>query len=258
MNITGQGIWIWQLPRCCRGDMERVIDECQRMLLGHVLIKCVDGRKRYKTNATHDAYVIGKLRECGIHIIGWGFHYAKDPEAEAEMAVRACRDLGHTLYICNAEKEFEQRGGAQAAARFVAKFRELAGSQIELGLSTFALPSLHPRFPYDAFLNGENACRFVMPQIYTVPSRRHPFLQSLRSYWQKAQDELHAFSAQAIPTLRAYTGDGMFDWQAIADDASDFLASARSENMPAWNWWVWQSAETNRAMWRALAEFDHD
>ena len=128
------------------------------------------------------------------------------------------------------------------------RFRSQAGAR--LGLSTFALPSLHPDFPYQAFLSG---CDFIMPQIYTVPSRRWAFLRELHGYATEAVDQLNRYGRPVIPTLRAYTGDGLYDWRRIVEDARAFLATPLAQSLPAFNWWVWQSAERNVDMWRLLS-----
>lgn len=254
MTISGQGIWIWQLERSCGGDVERLVEECLARRFGHVLLKCCDGARRYARNQALDGYVAGRLRAQGVQVLGWGFHYGRRPEAEAEAAVAACRELGHTIYVCNAEREFETARGAEKAARFARRFHDCCNGAIALGLSTYALPSLHPRFPYAAFLEH---CAFIMPQIYTVPSRRWPMLASLREYLAWSDEALRAFAKPVIPTLRAYTGDGVFDWRVIAADARDFLDSEARARLAAWNWWVWQSAETNAPMWALLREAIH-
>ena len=254
--ICGQGIWIWQIARCAHGDLERLIDAAREMPFDHVLVKCVDGTRAYAPNVQSNAYLCSRLHECGRQVIGWGFHYGRDPEAEAEAAVRSCLDLGHSLYVCNAEGEFERPDGAERARQFVEAFTEYAAGRVRLGLSTFALPSLHPCFPYAAFLD-DPICDVVMPQVYTVPSRRRPYLERLETYARRAKDELGVFGKPVIPTLRAYTGDGVFSWDDIVADARSFANSEVGRTLRAWNWWSWQSAERCQAIWRLLEASRH-
>jgi len=233
--------------RCCHGDMEELIDTCARKAFSHVLVKCVDGASAYRRNAAANAYVCRRIREQGVQVIGLGFHYGRDPEAEAEAAVRSCLDLGHSIYVCNAEREFEADDGDERARRFVEAFSEYSAGRVALGLSAFALPSLHPRFPYRAFLDS---CQFVMPQIYTVPSKRRPYLSDLVQYAERSACELAAFDRPVIPTLRAYAGDGVYDRAMITKQARQFLQSRSTSSFSAWNWWVWQGAEIHAPLWR--------
>lgn len=251
-SLHGQGIWIWQLPQCAGGNPEQLIAQCIRQHFNHVLIKCVDGAKPFTRNAGIDRAIVKRLRELNIMVAGWGYHYGRDPEAEALAAVESCQRLGHSIYVCNSEVEFENPDGPDRARRFIETFRKQADTSITLGLCTFALPSLHPKFPYAAFMDGDGVCDFIMPQIYPVPSRRHPFLSQLGPYAARAMEELSAFNKPVIPVLRAYAGDGVYDWSAMTDDAAAFLASPLAASLLAFNWWNWQSAETHRPLWELL------
>jgi len=256
-ELTGQGIWIWQLPQCRGGDVAAIVAQCKQRHFSHVLIKCADGAHSFACNARADEALVRELRANGITVAGWGYHYGRDPEAEARNAVQCCQRLGHTIYVCNAEKEFEDDNSAKGddastrARRFIKAFRE-HGAGIALGLCTFALPALHARFPWRAFLQDGNGCEFVMPQIYTVPSHARPYLAHLLSYAMRAEEELRAFGRPIIPVLRAYAGDGMNNWRQITEDARDFIHSEWTQKQKAYNWWMWQSAESNKEFWELV------
>ncbi len=253
---AGQGVWLWQIPASGGGRPERIAEEAARQGFSHALIKCADGARTYKTNAAAEGRLCRLLRERGIRPIGWGFHRGGEAARdEAAAAARRCGELGHDAYVLNAEAHWERgEAGAERMRVFLAEFRARTAGRVALGLSTFALPSLHPLFPYKAALAGDGACDFALPQIYTVPGSRRPCLRSAIPYLSKALEELRVFSKPVVPTLRAYTGDGSFDWEEIARDARRFLAAAGSFAVDGWNWWVWQAAESYPDLWQALRE----
>ena len=253
--LKGEGIWIWQLPQSAGGSVKRLVTDAVRMKFDHVLIKCCDGKSKYMINDHGDNRAVAALRAAGIQVAGWGYHYGGDPDAEAKIAVAMCRELSHDVYVLNAEREFETAAGGEKILRFIQTFRAQGGVNISLGLSTFSLPSLHGGFPYAKALVGAGACEFVLPQVYTVPSRRKPSLRTALTYLEEARRELAQFGKPVIPTLRAYRGDGLEDEEYIADDAIAFLEKAPTLGLPAWNWWNWPSGEGIPRLWAALAQY---
>lgn len=253
--IGGEGIWLWQLPESSGGDKKRIVADVIRMKFDHVLVKVADGARPYATNDAADDYVCAELEAAGVQVAGWGFHYGADPEAEARVAAQMCHQLRLSEYVLNAEKHFEKALGPEMVERWIRTFREEIGDRVRLGLSTFALPEFHSSFPYERALTMDGGAEYVMPQVYTVPSQKWPWLVMTLSYLQEAKKQLARYGKPILPTLRAYTGDGKFNIQEIEEDAIRFLDAAPTLDLPGWNWWVWQSAEKLPRLWAALAAY---
>lgn len=259
-QMQGKGIWLWQIPRTGNGVPLDIVAEAKIQGFQHVLLKCVDGVSDYANNAALDNELARRLRRAGIACVGWGFGYGTNPAAEARRAAEMCKELGHTEYIYNAEIHYERKSDAGDRMReFLRVFREETGGAVTLGLSSFALPRFHGKFPYEEALAravSDEACDYFMPQIYCTQSKRHAFLRSPVEYLRKVTDQVRAFSkCPIIPTFRAYLGDGMGDWQGVRDDLKEFFEHVGEFDVTAFNWWVWQSAEDDPSTWKILRDF---
>lgn len=254
----GEGVWDWQISAALGGNPEKRVAEVLAQKFDHYFLKAQDGTRIYTRNDSKDNEIVQELRRAGVHVSGWMFGYNNAPKEEARRALERCADLYGRDYIYNIEKSVEEERGKEVVETFLETFRSEGGRNICLGGSTFSLPSLHPRFPYSALLDPVDGCDYIMPQIYTVPSR-FEYLDKTLTYLARSLHELAPFGKPIVPTLRAYKGDGRFDEELITNDAIVFMKEAvalvQAKMIAGWNWWVLQSAITMPRLWEAMREY---
>jgi hypothetical protein len=93
-----------------------------------VSVKCVDGSKPYRMGEAKET--AKETLAAGMKLHAWGFHYClTDIQArnEAEVAAKACIELGAEAYHWNAEKQWAATGDpASCAIAFAQEFKSFA------------------------------------------------------------------------------------------------------------------------------------
>ena len=149
MLPEGKGFYIWQVPKCDKGDVGAIAAIAKAADLHHAFIKVADGTKTYNvTSAGVDLVypLVLALRAVGISVWGWGYVYGDFPEAEAEIGVKRMRDLDLDGYIVDAESQYKAAGKATAAKTYMAKLRAGVGA-LPIGLSSYRYPTPAQRIP---------------------------------------------------------------------------------------------------------------
>lgn len=235
MNIKGPGMFVWQASQCAKGDPIAFARTAYNQGWTWIAPKLVNetGKVRDEDMAFIEK-AADALYASDIAIVPWCYLRPGNVVQVAEMAALVCKKLNAKAFIVNAEKEFKEGTGARAAAAiFCSAFKERVDG-VDLILSTFAQPSLHSAFPYDAFLSY---CDGFAPQLYGS----RPTMQMIEA--KKLADR---FKVDLIPTFRAYLGDGIEDKDFVVENLKrcHLALEEPSLGITAWNYWHWQSVET--------------
>lgn len=188
--FLGKSLWIWYVNRFNNGDLPSIVAECHRLNVTGVWIKAHDGGNVWP----QFAQAVGPLKDAGLAVGAWGFCYGNAPEAEGQAALAAIQ-AGAQGYIADAEGAYETPAKAPAARTFV---EMVAGGGVPTGLSSFFVPSYHPAFPFQAFLDGMD---YGVPQVYWSEAG-----WPVSSAFETALREWSAFGKTVIPSGQAYGG----------------------------------------------------
>jgi len=240
--LSGKGYFMWKAINCNAGRPQEIAAAAYAADLGHVLIKIADGVLGYNQSVNVPA-IVEALQAYGIEVWGWQYIYGQSPSVEAQVAIREILRTGVTGFVVNAEREFKAPGMATAAIAYMSALRS-GVSDLPIALSTYRFPSLHPQFPYAAFLAR---CNLAMPQVYWLYSH-DPVQQLTRSLAEYRR----LTSLPIIPTGAAWKQNG---WQSTPADCNAFLQAAQSAGLPAANFWSWDASQ-NLPTWDAIAAYD--
>ena len=263
-NLTGKGMYLWQIKRVLGGDPARIAQACVDAGLTHVWIKVADGiqeynkwgivngREYYNLQSGEDLVppLIAALRDRGISPWGWQYIYGTYPDREALLAYERCKSLGVDGFVINAEKEFERDNTSakmdwdkqqRAAQTYSASLYLNMGGDMPIGFSSFRYPTAHP-LPYPAFLG---VCNFNAPQVYWIGSN-NPEAQldrSLKEY--RAIRDIPQF-----PTGAAYG-------QVTADQIRRFMQASKDRGLAGCNFWEMKYAIDSHDYWSTISQFDY-
>jgi hypothetical protein len=250
--LQGKGFFTWWLVNVESGSPQTIASLAVAANLTHVLIKVADGPFIYNVDRTtgHDyaVAVSQALRANGIQVWAWHYVYGDNPDGEASMAIRRCRDIQADGYVINAEQEYKRAGMRERARRMMTLLRASLPA-LPMALSSYRYPSLHPELPWREFLNGVD---ISMPQVYWMQAT-NPAQQLLRSV-----REYQAMTPYRpiVPTGAAFREHG---WQPSVAEVLEFLNTAQSLNLPAVNFWEWSNARSGRlpGVWEAIRDFPY-
>ena len=240
--LTGKGYFMWKAINCKAGRPEEIAAEAFAADLGHVLIKIADGVFRYNVDVDLPA-IVAALQAAGVTVWGWQYIYGGNPAGEAAIAIRQIQATGVTGFVVNAEREFKQPGMGTRARTYMQALRASVGD-MPIALSTYRFPSLHPQFPFTAFLDF---CDVAMPQVYWLYSHDpvQQLARTLAEYYQLT-------TLPVIPTGAAWKQNS---WQSTAADCTAFLQAAEIAGCQAANFWSWDASQ-HLPTWQAIATYD--
>jgi len=248
MTLQGKGFFINDLFACEAGNPAAIQAGARLAGLSHVVVRIADGAKAvgFDTNGVDAlAPVVQALQAAGIAVWGWGTAYGEDPQGEAAVAVARLRDLVLDGFVVRAGAGFEKPGRETYAWRFLDALRREV--DLPVALSSYRFPIFHPRFPWAAFLE---LCDLHMPQVFW--EHAHDAGSQLRE--SKRQCDALPNAKPYIPTGAAYGPLGA--WAPDQADLADFLGAARDLDLPAVNFFAWESCRANLpALWESIAAF---
>ena len=172
------------------------------------------------------------LREVGVEVAAWGFHYGRAygayVRAEAAAVLRARDRLGFTTYFVDAESAWEQSAREGDAAALV---EPLKRKGLTVWLEAWKYPSYHPAMRWDEWaevLNGGWAPQVYWEQATNAAAqvershREHiaiadlPFWPVLPAFcerdWCPTADEFRAAVAKAHELGAAGVGAWKAEW----------------------------------------------
>ncbi len=234
--FDGDGMWIWYLSKSQGGSPSRIAAQAKAHGVSTIYVKSADGTSVW---SQFTSTAIADLKATGLRVCGWQFVYGNDPIGEAQAAA-AAKDAGADCFVIDAEGAYE--GKYAQAQRYMAKLRELVGTDYPIGLTSFPYVDFHPGLPYSVFMAPGNAT-FNLPQVYwkTIgdsvdQSLAHTYM------WN------NPYETPIFPLGQTYDGPRATDVRRFRQ--LSFAYGARGVS-----WWVWQFASDSD--WNALgASFD--
>ncbi len=249
MALTGKGFFIWRIANTENGDINATANMARAANFSHVLIKIADGVGAYNFDFDRGLDLVPPLAQAlkarGIQVWGWHYVYGEDPLGEANRAIQRIQQTGVDGYVIDAEGEYKQPGKAAAARSFMTRLRS-ALPNLQVALSSYRYPSLHPQLPWREFLNG---CDLNMPQVYWLQS--HNPADQLR----RCVAEFQAMSPfrQIIPTGAAFVEYG---WRPSPEEVTDFLRTTQELNLSGANFWEWANCRRNLPeVWSSIHDY---
>lgn len=224
----GNWMWIWVAGDIYGGDPVAIANAAKELGLAGVLVKAHDGTRVW----SQWGRLVGPLKEQGLKVAAWGYVYGRDPEGEA-FAARKVIEQGADLYVIDAEAEFESTYGETAAQRFLSVLR--SGLNVPLGLSSFAFPSYHGRFPWKVFAENVDV---MLPQVYW-----YTIGMSVDEAWERSFSEYAKFGKPIAPVGQAYD-------VVSPEDMWRFAALVKGAGCAGISWWSWQHATPE--MWAVI------
>ncbi len=248
----GQGMFIWQIPQCEHGDLDKIVARALDAKLAWVTIKLCDGTVEYWHNKGLIRPLTDRLMNAGISVWGWGWTYGRTKNGkiiayrEANIAAELTHKYNLRGFIINAERDYKHGKMRKIARIYCNQLRKQIGYK-PLGLSSYRFPSVHRGFPWKDF-NVD----FYMPQVYWEQDYRPT------AGWTQTQrclaDYRRSISATKliIPVGPVYSRG---KWIPTAKQREQFIEATKTEKCPGWCWWSWQHVK-NPSVWKELAEYN--
>lgn len=247
MTLKGKGIFIWRIPACENGDPRRIASLAEEANFTHVLIKVADTVNAYNIYdaVDHVPPLVRALKARDIQVYGWHYVTGVDPLSEATRAIERVQSLDLDGYVIDAEKEYKQPGKREAAKRFMGRLRESLPNK-PIALCSYRYPSYHPQLPWREFLES---CDINMPQVYWMMAH------DAGSQLSRSVNEFYTMPPYRpiIPVGAAFREHG---WQPSPSEVLDFLATARSLNLPAVSFYSWDSVRSALPeVWEVIRDY---
>lgn len=229
LPYSGKHIWLWELDATLHGDVGAILAGAKAMGCLGILVKYNDGGPGPITAELQSNFrrLVAPMKVANLVVGAWGYIYGQEPKAEAELALQAL-DEGADWYVFDAETPLE---GRPQAAELLGEYIRSAAPRAPIGYSSFALPSLHGRFPYRVF---DAFCQVFLPQVYWGAMGVTPEGLLTRCLEEAAHMGLKAPVApvgQAFPPV-------------TASDVAAFVDTARAHGLPGISFFDYQSATT--------------
>lgn len=252
--LTGKGIYLWRIKDCEGGVISDIVTMAKKANFSHVIIKIADGTVGY--NFTEDDGDMAKalaqaLQAVDIEPWGWQYIFGRDPVGEAKTATRRMRETGCVGFVINAEKEIRDiADNDTVVGRYFDGLHETDyWAEIPIALSSYRYPEVHPKFPWQAFIDWlgcEND--FMMPQVYWKEAHNPAFQlrECLRQY-AKITD------LPILPTGSAYCASG---WCPTNEEIEEFACEALGLGLPGINFWEWKATRAG-GFWHTVKDINY-
>jgi peptidoglycan hydrolase-like protein with peptidoglycan-binding domain len=230
-SFAGHGMWIWELSKTEKGDVQRIADRARAANLQAVFIKGADGGSIWRQFTPE---LVQALKAAGLKVCAWQFVYGTNPEAEAQAALAAIA-RGADCFVIDAEGQYE--GKYAAAQKYLQVLRAGVGQDYPVALTSFPYTDYHPRLPYSVFL-GPGGAQVNAPQVYWKDIGGTVDAVSARSF---AHNRI--YGAPLVPLGQTYQNPGDEELQRFRQVWGAYGAGGLS-------WWDWQ--ETSDAEFLTL------
>lgn len=244
----GKGYYIWKIPNCEGGDIEKIAYTAYQAGLKFVLVKIANGIYDYNYDSSTGKDLIGplanELQKRDIKVWGWHYVFGDLPKDEAKAAIRQIQKLPLEGYIIDAEGEY--KGKYTPCRIFMNEFRN-ALPNFPMALSSYRYPDYHNNLPWSDFLSK---CDINMPQVYWQESH-NPGEQLEKSL---AQFQTISPFRPITPTGAAYGGSG---WYPTSADIVEFMDKAVELNMSGVSFWSWDYCRLKLPeIWTTIADYE--
>lgn len=249
MHLSGKGFFIWKIPDCEGGDIQKIAWTAHSAGLSHVIIKIANGIYDYNYDPTTLRDLVGplanELAKYDIQTLGWHYVFGDFPLEEARAAIRQINHLPISGYVIDAEAHYK---GKQDAARIFMDELRKNFPDFPVALSSYRFPEYHMELPWKEFLSR---CELNMPQVYWEQAH-NPGEQLERSI-NTFKTMISPFRP-IFPTGAAYGTNG---WEASATEILEFMNQALSLGLPGVNFWSWDYCRKELpALWDVIASFN--
>ena len=157
-------MFLWRIQDCFNGSVSEITKKAVSSNYSHVLIKVANGIYSYNFDWERKIDLVPPLVQAlkskGIQAWGWHYLFGDQPNEEADKAISRIRQLGLDGYVLDAEGHY--KGKYNSAKIFMTRLRAEI-KDIQVGLSSYRYPSVHPTLPWNDFLKR---CDLNMPQVY--------------------------------------------------------------------------------------------
>lgn len=255
----GLGVWIWELPRCERGNVEAIVGRAKEARLGHVLVRVTENGDNW-ASFNDRAKVIElatRLRAEGITVLAWGYHYPYKIKSQIAL-VQSVLDMAvFDGYVLNVETEFRScRTKAEELFAPIRRYRDANYPDKLLGYSTFGRidRGLGAEMPLEVFGQYSDV---AMPQAYWRDFDWEPRTTAYRmcQTWATREEQWKSEGKAAsikplIPTAHAYDGTGGTE-VIPASELEAFLDATKGYF--GVNVWSWQNMAPEH--WKVMVAF---
>ncbi len=234
MIPKGKSVFTWILPRLANGNMKAFAAAVKAAGVNNVFIKLADGD--YAITEPLVPVVINELRLQGVGVWAWQFVYGGSRILGNSIAAREATTILSQIQtykpdglLIDAESQYERNGATTWAETYMTSLRA-AQPSLPIGLCSFRYPSVHPTFPWHAFLRYTD---FHAPQIYWIGAH-NPAQQLDRSI-----SELTALAALPIVPIGAAYTEG--DFLPTTAEIHDFYLGVIRNQLPGFGYWCWDT-----------------
>ena len=229
--FTGNGMWVWQIPRTEGGSVSRIVARARRHGVRTLFVKSGDGTNLWRQFSPG---LVSAFKQAGLRVCGWQYVYGNKPIGEANVAAWA-KTAGADCFVIDAEAEYQ--GKYAAADRYVRRLRALVGASYPIGLAPFPYVHFHPGFPYSVFL-APGAAEANQPQMYWKAIGTSVDRNFATTYtWSRL------YKRPIFPLGQTYD-------RAPPAQVRRFRQVAQAYGARGVSWWEW--GQTSAAAWSAL------
>jgi hypothetical protein len=205
IRSLGVGMWCYELKNKY-GSAKEMAEKAQSVGLGSIRIKVHDGTKIFR-DAPKANDLAMEMHKRGVKVLTWGFNYARKPEIEADLIIKKLEEPWCDGYVFNPEKPLESLDTWDNVEILVSRVRvhrdtcPICHHKL-LGFAPFAIPSLHSKLNYRAFVENTD---FLEPQVYWGDMELSPqeaMVWTMRE-WQKWQKE-NGLQKPIVPLGQAF------------------------------------------------------
>jgi hypothetical protein len=249
MLPKGKGFFIWKIPQCEQGDIQKIALEAYQAGLTHVLVKIANGIYDYNYDVSLRKDLVAPLADellkYGIKTWGWHYVFGDLPKDEATTAIRQIRKIPLEGYVIDAESEY--KGKYTPCRIFMSELRN-ALPDFPIALSSFRYPKYHNDLPWTDFLTKSD---HNMPQVYW--EQAHNPGEQLKRSLNEFKTAVSPFRP-IIPTGAAYGANG---WIPTVEDITEFINTVVTLGMSGVNFWSWDYCRRSLpVLWKTIAAYD--
>lgn len=281
MNLpSGKGMFVWQCKHAgvdeadaihATGTAAKVVSECKKAGISHVIVKCLSGTVRYNqrpiawdSEGNPTKYVddllkpwVETLHKDDIKVYGFQYLYLLNPAGEGEAALRRVDEMG--LDGLHIDAEGEAFKNCDDVLKYTAR---LVNAPFPISLCSYRFPVTNQiNRPYWNTLLA--VCHFVSPQVYWEQAHNaaEQLLWSYQEYHEGRYYDGKFVKGLGcdLPFLPVGSAYKRGEWSATAGEIIQFLDKARELGCPSASIWEWyQIKRYVPHLWSTIANYQYD
>jgi hypothetical protein len=268
MIPVGRGFYIWVLARCEGGDVNAIIDRCQRCGVSWLAIKIGNAgsswiptfrKKNQLTTADVEA-----LHAAGLKVFGWsydlpGSYRTKDGRIESDpgildrqaKAYSTAIAIGCDGVITDSEVEWNRAVSPDTEAASFGKAILERCPNIVIGDAPWPYTGYHPTFPFTKF--GEFVS-FRCPQVYwmEISGGVQKVCETYAKYWDEYESNPQHPKRPHLPSGSIYdkSSHGVTAKLVTVEDIAFFERFVRGRGCPGVL--HWEYSQVPKRIWEAF------